>query len=144
MTMDQTGRFRFENVDHTADKAIVAYGATFEEMLESAAAGMFAQHVELASVSRDRSWRIFVEADSAEDLLIAWLRELLLLSEGAEITLCDFSVTFLSEWRVEAVVWGSSYTGEVLRTGAAVKAITYHGLSVVHGREWGCSVTFDV
>ena len=117
--MPHTNRFHFDNIDHTADKAIVAHGRTYREMLESAAAGMFAQQLVLESVPRGRTWRVTAEAESAEDLLVAWLRELLILSEDEEVALCDFRITSFSEWRVEADVWGAPYTHKVHRTGAA-------------------------
>lgn len=142
--MQQIGRFRFENIEHTADKAIRAYGETYPRMLESAAAGMFAQQVDLSSVTPEQAWCVFTEADSAEDLLIAWLRELLLLAEDRGVALCDFHITTFSQWQVEGTVKGARYTEHVQRTGAAVKAVTYHGLAVIHDGEWQGSVTFDV
>lgn len=140
----QIGRFRFDEIEHTADKAIIAYGATFAEMLESAAAGMFAQQVDLETVPRKIQWSVRAVGDSPEDLLVAWLRELLLLSEDQGVALCDFKITRFSEWRIEGEVWGGSYSPQVRRTGAAVKAITYHRLSVLHNEDWQGMVTFDV
>jgi SHS2 domain-containing protein len=138
------GRFCFENIEHTADKAIIAHGDTFEKMLESAAAGMFAQQVDLTAVPKTRNWTIAAEGDSAEDLLIAWLRELLILSERENVALCDFRVWEFQEWQIKADVWGAPFSRKLKRTGAAVKAITYHNLSVKHERDWQGSVTFDV
>jgi SHS2 domain-containing protein len=142
--VEQIGRFRFEQIEHTADKAIIAHGDTFEEMLESAAAGMFAQQVDLAAVPKKRKWNISAQAESAEDLLVAWLRELIFLSERESAALCDFKIIEFSQWRVEAEVWGSEYTAEMNRTGAGVKAITYHNLYVRHEGGWQGRVTFDV
>jgi len=142
--MRRFGRFRFEEVEHTADKAIVARGKSFEEMLESAAAGMFAQQVDLKSVPRERKWELSAEGESAEDLLVAWLRELLVLGEQEGVALCDFRISDFIEWKVKAEVWGGEYSEKVRRTGAAVKAITYHNLSVRHDEEWEGRITFDV
>ena len=140
----QVGRFRFEVIEHTADKAIVALGESYPEMLESAAAGMFAQQVELENVPQARRWTVMAEGDSAEDLLVAWLRELLFLSEDENVSLGEFKITKFTEWQVEGEVWGSDYTPAVKRTGAAVKAITYHQLAVEYTTEWRGQVTFDV
>jgi SHS2 domain-containing protein len=137
-------RFRFEIIEHTADKAIIAHGETFEGMLESAAAGMFAQQVDLTAVTKQRNWTISAEGDTAEDLLVAWLRELLIVSESENAALCDFRVWEFSEWRIKADVWGAYYSRKLKRTGAAVKAITYHNLWVRYTNDWQGSVTFDV
>jgi hypothetical protein len=42
---------RFENLEHTADLAIRAYGATLPEVFANAAYGMFAQMADLASIA---------------------------------------------------------------------------------------------
>ncbi len=142
--MQQIGRFRFEEIEHTADKCVVAHGASFAEMLESAGAGMFAQQVDLTTVPREKKWAVSAEAESAEDLLIGWLRELLLLAERESVALCDFRILEFAEWKVKAEVWGGGYTEKVHRTGAGVKAVTYHNLAVEHDGEWRGRVTFDV
>ena len=142
--MRRIGRFRFEQIEHTADKAIAAHGKTFEEMLESAAAGMFAQQVDLATVAKEQEWTVAAKGESAEDLLVAWLRELIFLSEREEVALCDFKINSFSQWEIEAEVWGGGYNEKVHRAGAVVKAVTYHNLSVKHDRDWKGTVTFDV
>jgi SHS2 domain-containing protein len=142
--MPRIGRFYFEELAHTADKAIIAHGETFEAMLESAAAGMFAQQVDLASVPLTSCWRISAEAESAEDLLVAWLRELLVLSEREDAVFAEFSVKQCAPWKVQGEVRGGKFTDKIVRTGAAVKAITYHNLSVRQAPDWQGTVTFDV
>jgi len=142
--MEKVGRFRFETIDHTADIAIVAHGDTYQEMLECAAAAMFAQQVDITTVPKEKSWGISVSADSAEDLLVAWLRELVYLSENGEVIFCDFKIEEFSEWQITGKVWGSGYSDKVKRTGAAVKAVTYHNLNVTHDDDWRGMVTFDV
>ncbi len=142
--MEQIGRFRFESLEHTADKAIIAHGETYEAMLESAAAAMFAQQVDLTSVPEEREWTVSAEGESAEDLLVAWLRELIFLSEREEAALCDFKILDFSQWKLRAEVRGGGYSEKVRRTGAGVKAVTYHNLSVKHEGDWQGTVTFDV
>lgn len=143
--MEQIGRFRFEVVEHTADVAVVAHGASFEEMLESAAAGMFAQEVNLETVPRTRKWEVSAKAESGEDLLRKWLDELVVLSEKEGALFCDFNIVKFDEWRVEAEIWGSEATDEMERTGAVVKAVTYHELAVwQEDSEWRGQVMFDV
>jgi SHS2 domain-containing protein len=142
--MQRVGRFAFEVLEHTADKAIVAHGETFEQMLESAAAGMFAQEADLTTVLPEQSWEVEAESETEEDLLVEWLRELLLLSEREEVVLCDFVIQSFSPWKLKAKVWGSKFAEGVQRTGAAVKAVTYHKLSVKKAGDWQGRVTFDV
>jgi SHS2 domain-containing protein len=142
--MPRIGRYYFEELEHTADKAIIAHGETFEAMLESAAAGMFSQQVDLTRVPGEINWEISAEGDSAEELLVAWLRELLLLSEREEVVFSEFSIKQFSPWKVRGEVRGSKFTDKLIRTGAGVKAITYHRLSVRQEPDWQGTVTFDV
>jgi len=142
--MPQIGRFYFEELAHTADKAILAHGDSFEHMLESAAAGLFAQQADLATVPAEKSWPITAEAESAEDLLVAWLRELLLLAEKENAVFSDFKIKSCDCWKITAEVTGSLFHEGIKRAGAGVKAITYHNLSVRHDQDWQGIVTFDV
>lgn len=142
--MPRIGRFYFEELSHTADKAITAHGATFEQMLESAAAGLFAQQVDLATVPAEKSWLVTAEAESAEDLLVAWLRELLLLAEKEHVVFSDFTIKACGCWNLTAEVRGSGDRGKIQRAGAGVKAVTYHNLSIRHDQDWQGTVTFDV
>ena len=56
---------------------------------------------------------------------------------------CDFTITSFSERRVEADVWQVMILKKVHRSGAAVKAITYHNLSVKYESDWQGMVTFE-
>lgn len=134
----------FEVIDHTADQAIMAYGKDLAQAFENAAYGMFSLTAELGTVSQERSWQIEVEAESAEDLLMAWLRELLFTAETENVVLARFKIHSLEKWRIKGEAGGGPMTPQVKRAGAPVKAVTYHDLSVKHNDLWKLRITFDV
>jgi len=134
----------FEVVDHTADLAIVARGGTLAELCENAARGLFAQ---IADLSQERPLgervEIRLEAVEQEELLLAWLRELLFLQETEHCVFTDFSVRAEARYRLV----GSAQRGALLADEplTVVKAVTYHDLRIVqaHGR-WEVKVVFDL
>lgn len=98
-----------------------------EGLLLSAAEGMFElMHLEKVGSVIGHS-RIEVEAYDREELLVAWLEELLFLVETRQVTF-DIGELTLSEdgKRVGAKV--DEY--RISRLEKEIKAVTYHGLQV--------------
>jgi SHS2 domain-containing protein len=146
MVSNAAGR-GFRDLEHTADKAIEAWGASLGDLFCAAAEGMFRLSEELAQIPRGREWKVQAEGDTAEDLLHAWLSELLWLSERDAAVPAEFEVQELSEgpWRIRARARGGPAPPGLGHTGAAAKAVTYHGLRI--WREdglWRAQVVFDV
>jgi SHS2 domain-containing protein len=145
-TRERAGR-GFEFLPHTADKAIEAWGGTVPELFCAAAEGMFSLSEDLDAIAREQEWAIAVEADSLEDLLHAWLSELLWVAERDEAVPCEFEVEALSEnpWRLRARARGGPAPRETPHTGAPVKAVTYHELRIwQQDGLWRGHVVFDV
>lgn len=137
---------RYESLEHTADTGVIAFGSTREELFENAAYGLFDLMYGLESLAPEegRTRRVTVEADGPEELLVAWLGELLFLSESEERAWCRFSIDRLVDDRLEARVAGAPFS-EVELAGPPVKAITYHDLEVAETDEgWRARVVFDV
>ena len=145
---DETRTRGFRSLSHTADKAIEAWGPTLEELCVAAAEGMFSESEDLASIPAMTEWGIELQADTREDLLRAWLAELLWLWEREEAVPCGFEVREVAQepWRLSARVRGGPAPAESPHTGAPVKAVTYHDLHVWQDEEgvWRAHVVFDV
>ncbi len=147
MTDDAHGGRGFRPLEHTADKAIEAWGETLPEMFSAAAEGMFSESVDPAQVSETREWAVEVEADGLEDLLRAWLSELLWIAERDEaaITRVEVEAVQSEPWRARGRARGGPLPAGGAHPGAPVKAVTYHGLRVwQEGERWRTRVVFDV
>jgi SHS2 domain-containing protein len=133
-------------VEHTADAAIEAEGATLEECFARAAAGMFATFVRPGSeAGEDRVLDVDVAADGLGELLLTWLEELLYRAEVGSLALHTFEVTEVAVGRVRGRVRGRPLDGGELLTGPTIKAVTRHGLAVRRaGGRWRAHVIFDV
>jgi SHS2 domain-containing protein len=138
----------FEIIDHTADIGIVAYGKTKKEVFINAAKGMFEI---IAGENRDLKENFYakikLEAKSLEDLLIAWLNELLYISEVKLVILNKFIIKELSNGQIKAEVGGTKINHLSIRIKREVKAVTYHRLEIKKDEEsglWSAQVIFDI
>jgi SHS2 domain-containing protein len=138
----------FEIIDHTADIGIVAYGKTKREVFINAAKGMFEI---IAGENRDLKENFYakikLEAKSLEDLLIAWLNELLYISEVKLVILNKFKIKELSDGQIKAEVGGTKINHLSIRIKREVKAVTYHRLEIKKDEEsglWSAQVIFDI
>lgn len=138
----------FEIINHTADIGIVAYGKTKREVFINAAKGMFEI---IAGENRDLKENFYdkikLEAKSLEDLLIAWLNELLYISEVKLVILNKFKIKELSDGQIKAEVGGTKINHLSIRIKREVKAVTYHRLEIKKDEEsglWRAQVIFDI
>ena len=120
---------RFEEINHTADVGIRAFGGTAEELFANAAAGMFSLVVDLETVKPTGEMEVRVTADDLPGLLVSWLTELLFLHETQRLLFSDFDV------RIDGLAVRGRARGETIDKGrhelrVAIKAVTYHRLTV--------------
>jgi SHS2 domain-containing protein len=118
-------RDEFEEIEHTADLALRAYGRDMKELFANAAQGMFAlmaKPSEETTCERDVS----LEATDYESLLVDWLNELIYLHEVEGETYSQFAIETLSPAKLKAHVTGG-LTRNKTRT---IKAATFHDLAI--------------
>ena len=120
---------RYEELDHTADAGIRAYGATLEDLFENAAAGLFSLITDLEKVRAVGEVKVRVQADDLGSLMVNWLSELLFLHETQHLLLCEFDVT-LNGLRLQGRARGERIDKRRHTLNLVVKAVTYHGLKV--------------
>src|SRR5262249_35080807 len=137
--------YRIRSFDHTADKGIMVYADSLPELFEGAAVGMFAEMYELAGVVPTFSRELSVTAADQESLLVAWLQELIFWSAVEAEVYPEVDVHDVTDTALTATVRGRKLSPEIVQIGAAVKAVTYHGLTLrpVTGG-WEAVLLFDV
>lgn len=131
----------WQELQHTADWAIAVRAASQRQLFAHAAAAMYA--LQDADPARPivLARTIQAEADAPADLLVAWLNRLLLRQELGGEMYTRFEIHAISPRGVLGVAYG--YRGAPTHT--AIKAVTYHDLSVEEsGDGWTARVTFDV
>jgi len=86
-----------------------------------------------------------VEGGGREELMVAWLNELLYLHEVEGLLFCDFEVSELNARRLKGVAMGEGFHEgrHVIKT--AIKSVTYHQLEIrEEGGCWQAQVILDV
>jgi len=138
----------FEILDHTADIGLAAYGKNKTEVFINAAKGMFEIIAgENKNLKENFYDKIKLEAESLEDLLIAWLNELLYISEVKLIIFNKFEIKELSDYHIKAEVGGVKIVQLHLKIKKEIKAVTYHCLEIKKDEEsglWRAQIIFDI
>lgn len=129
-----------EELDYTADWGMEVTGEDLEDLFAQAAAAMY----RLQAVDMERQpeiWReVDIEAPDREALMVAWLSELLYLSEVHQESYTRFVIDEADELHIRARVGGVPGLGEK----AHIKAVTYHDLAVEPTNAgWRARVLFD-
>lgn len=135
---------RFEVIDHTADIGIAAYGSDLKQAFGNAAYGLFSLMVDLKGVGDDLCRQVEVEAENKEDLLVAWLNELIYLFEVEGILFKRFVVDELTETKLRSRCYGEGVDPRRHEIKMGVKATTYHMLKVEEDNGFRVQVLFDI
>ena len=132
---------RFEEIEHTADLAIRAYGRDVRELFANAAHGMFALMAEPSLEEPAREREVSLEAPDYEGLLVDWLNELIYLHEVEGETYYQFAFETLLPAKLKARVTGGSTKSKT----KAIKAATFHELEVIQtNKGYEATIVFDV
>jgi len=138
----------FEILEHTADIGLVAYGKNKKEVFLNTAKGMFKIIAgENRDLKEDFYDKIKLEAESLEDLLVAWLNELLYISEVKLVVLNKFKIEELSDYHIKAEIRGVKIDQIHFKIEKEVKAVTYYRLEFKKDEEsglWRAQVIFDI
>ncbi len=134
----------YEFVEHTADIALRARGASERELFIELARGMseylFGGETEAGSSSCITEETVELHATDGVGLIVDWLSHILLLTSVHHGRVVVREITHISSTAVYAKL--AVVQGEQLED---IKAVTYHGLKVVHTPDGvEACVTFDI
>ena len=137
---------KYEIIDHTADLGIRAYGATLPKLFENIALGMLESIAELDSIDEKRECKINVQGDTLEDLLVAFLGELLFQHEVEEILFKRVEIFKFNKDNLSAVAYGEEKNPQKHIIYTEIKNVTYHQLKVeqLPDNKWETLVIFDL
>ena len=136
---------RYDIIDHTSDIGIKAYGKSLEELFINAAYGMFDIIADLEGLKPSTSIKIELEADNPEELLVAWLDELIYNFCTKNIIFSDFKIEELTAKSIKAEALGRHIGDKKSRLKTEIKAATYHGLKIdKKENNYEVQIIFDV
>jgi SHS2 domain-containing protein len=136
-----------ETFEHTADLGLRAVGRDLPDLFETAASGLFDVIVANRADLRDLEHEsVTLASDSTEDLMLAWLNELIFRCETRHRFYAHFTVSVDEIGRnLQATIAGEpiDLTRHVLDH--EVKAATRHGLFVKPCAEgWEAEIILDI
>ncbi len=133
---------RYEEIEHTADVGIRAYGSSLDELFATAAEGMFSLIADLDSVKEVGEIEVRLETEDIPTLLLRWLSELLFIHETQHLLLASFDV------QVEGTSLRGRARGEAIdkkrhELKLVIKAVTRHRL-IVDPQKGIAEIIFDI
>lgn len=133
---------QFEEVDHTADRALRIFGTNLAELFLNAAAGMTHLMVpDVSEISMEIEKSIELDAIDTEGLLVEWLGELAYWAESDMLIFKKFRIQKVTATHLKAKIFG----GKTSMLEKHIKAVTYHNLKIIktsQGLE--TTIVFDV
>ncbi len=130
----------YREIEHTADWELEVWAPSLEELLSTAARGMYAlSGIRLAPGPRVAR-HIQVEGSDEETLLVSFLSELLYLEETEGLAFDEIHL------KIEGLSLSAELRGApIAQMNKEIKAVTYHNLKVQHrnGRLY-VRIVFDV
>ena len=136
-----------ETFEHTADVGLRIRGTDREDLLRTAAEGIFDYIV----VNRDQVRpetveSVALQADSLADLLVSWLNELIFRLETQHRLYSEFDVHVAQdELSLQAEIWGEPIDHDRHILDHEVKAVTHHGLTLTRdGLDWVGELILDL
>ena len=135
----------FREIEHTADVGVEVEGESPRRLFSVAAEGFYALIADPSGIEPGQEISVSVTGAGWEDLLQAWLSELL-----AQFNLQGFigkycAVTSIASDRVDGRLKGEVLDLKRHRFYTEIKGVTYHGLKVWQADgKWHARVIFDV
>lgn len=130
----------YESLPHTADIAFRVRGGDIEELFSNAGNALIDIICDPGAVADVDTRSIEVTGNDREELLVAWLEEILFAFESEGFVPCRVEVVELSQVRAVGHLHGEDFDPDTHPVRQVVKAVTYHNLRITESGD-GCEVT---
>jgi SHS2 domain-containing protein len=135
----------FEVLEHTADVGLRVHGRSLPELFANAGLGLMELAVEEQSIQPKERLTLAASGADNEELLVNWLSEILYFVDAEGWLFCRFSVNKMEDHGLQGEGWGQRRDPASRSRAVAVKAVTYHQVSVSRvGAGWEAVVYFDI
>jgi SHS2 domain-containing protein len=137
---------KFEIFEHTADIGIIAYGKTLKQAFANTAYGMFSILVaDLKPVQPAKTIHVEVSGNDLQEILVAFLSELLYNHTVGNLILNKFSIKEIGDKFLKATAKGEYYDPNRHEILHEIKTVTYHQLRIEElEKYWRIQVIFDI
>lgn len=135
----------YELLDHTGDIGIRVWADDVKGLFEEAARALFDIITDRKKVVIRLNREVAVQGSGREELMVAWLNELLYIHEVESLLFDDFDIAEITPGSLKGVARGEKFQEDRHHIKTAVKAVTYHLLEVKEkdGR-WQAQIIIDI
>ena len=135
----------FEILEHPADIGLRVFGRTLMDLFVNAGHGLVAIALEPQDAGSAERIVLTARGPDRESLLVNWLSEILFFMDAEGWVFREFRVQKLGDNAIEGEGLGERRDPALYPRTVAVKAVTYHQLSVREtGEGWEAVVYFDI
>jgi SHS2 domain-containing protein len=135
----------YELLDHTGDIGIRVWADDVQGLFAEAARALFDIITDRKKVADRLKREVSVQGWGKEELMVAWLNELLYLHEVEELLFCDFVLSKIEHGSLQGVARGEKFQEGRHLIKTAIKAVTYHLLQIKeHDGRWQAQIIFDI
>jgi len=136
---------RYEQFPHTADIGVRVFGHDLKELFANAAFAMFDVIADLEGMKASVTQEFSLKAETPEELLVAWLDELLYNFYTRQIIYSEFEIEELTEKNIRAKASGRPVGANRNRLKTEIKAATYSDLKIKKTEDgYTVEIIFDV
>jgi SHS2 domain-containing protein len=144
-TSASSRRGSFREIEHTADLGIEITAADLPALFAVAGEALFSLIVQPESVQASRAVAVSATGSDLEDLLHAWLRELLAHFNINDFVARSCEVTGIGGGRVEGIIAGETLDLSKHAFHTEIKGVTYHDFKLwQQDGAWHARIIFDV
>lgn len=119
----------FKAISHTADIGFEVKGKTLPELFSESAKALTGCLIEISDESFTQTLPVELTANSAEELLVRWLEEILFLFETKAFVGLIFDMA-VDQNQLKAIIRGREWEEEREHLKTQIKAVTFHGLEI--------------
>lgn len=132
-------------LEHTADVGLRVHGHSLSELFSNAGLGLMALAIEPQEIQSREPLPLSASGSDAEQLLVNWLSEILYHMDAEGWMFARFTIKDCSLTSIVGEGWGERRDPAMRSRAVAVKAVTYHQLSVTQTPTgWQATVYFDI
>lgn len=135
----------FEIIDHTGDIGIIVYGGDLSELFFNAGRAFFSLLTNLNRIRSTLERSIVLQSENLEELMVAWLGELLYLFDAKALLFRKFQLEEINRCSLKATAQGEFFQPERHVIKREIKAVTYHQVKVEKkSGKWQGRIIFDI
>jgi SHS2 domain-containing protein len=135
----------YKIVEHTADIGVEVVSPDRNGVFTAAALAMFDIMFGLDTIDQKDRRRVSVSGDGPEELLVAWLNELLYVYAVEKLVFSGIAEADLRDTSFSALALGEALDPGRHRVEVEIKAATYHEVMLRQkGGRWTARVIFDI